>query len=153
MVLLPSVERGWNLSCPRLLIWFVPQDSHSQVGWAKWNPHFPLYAHMCKVKWPDGKNGQMCKYTCVQIYKQRRIVSPPGGFAEALPSLANSHSPISVQLCSPSLLLFYTTFGLVTSHYPFFFHFSLLIKYFCFFRFQLPFCFLPFVYIHFAVSF
>ena len=95
----------------------------------------------------------MCKYTCVQIYKQRRIVSPPGGFAEALPSLANSHSPISVQLCSPSLLLFYTTFGLVTSHYPFFFHFSLLIKYFCFFIFQLPFCFLPFVYIHFALEF
>ena len=52
---------------------------------------------MCKVKWPNGKNGQMCKYTCVQIYKRRRIVSPPGGFAEALPSLANSHSPISIQ--------------------------------------------------------
>ena len=42
----------------------------------------------------------------MQIYKQRRIVSPPGGFAEALPSLANSHSPFP----SSFVLLLYSYF-------------------------------------------
>ena len=79
---------------------------------------------MCKVKWPNGKNGQMCKYTCVQIYKRRRIVSSPGGFAEALPSLANSHSPISFQQLFLYLYSYFVqllVWSLVTTLFPPFF--------------------------------
>ena len=76
---------------------------------------------MCKVKWRNGKNGQMCKYTCVQIYKRRRIVSPPGGFAEALPGLANSHSPISTQQLFLHLYSYFVqllVWSLVTALFP-----------------------------------